>query len=147
MFLALRKSAPSSATFWQRFTCAIIKARLVSRYCHGGIVIDGALYHATASHGVHMVPPGDWSPHNWDLINIGGDDSAALQWFHTHDGARYDWLSLLTFVGLRASDKSRFYCFEFGWGMATQSYPDGRVTPEDWLWLAAQSNFKPHLQD
>jgi hypothetical protein len=139
MLLALRKGPPTDATGWQRFVCAVIKARLASDYCHGGIVIDGALYHATSARGLHRLGAGEWTPKNWDLIDVGGDDEAALSIFRQHEGAPYDWLSLLAFVGLRVRDSERMYCFEWCWLAITGEQPRARVTPETLLLLSLRA--------
>ncbi len=130
MKLALRKGPPYNATIWQRIACWVIKARLVSQYCHGGIVIDGNLYHATSSHGLHVLKDGEWTPENWDLIDIDTDKELALHMWLRWAGAKYDWFSLLAFVGLTARDSSRMYCFEWCWLAITGEAPTFRVTPE-----------------
>ncbi len=130
MLLALRKSAPAGATLWQLFACWAIKARLASSYCHGAIVIDGALFHSTSNLGLHKIDAGAWTPKSWDLIDIGGDDAAALSIFNQHEGAAYDWFSLLAFVGLRVRDRYRIYCFEWCWLAQTGEWPTYRITPE-----------------
>ena len=135
MILALRKTAPTNATIWQRIACWIIKARLVSAYCHGGIVIDGVLMHSTSDDGLHAVGPGYWTPEHWDLFDVGGDDKRAVQIFRAMQGTPYDWVSLLAFVGLRVSDARRMYCFEWCWLAMTGSSPGIRVTPEMLLLL------------
>lgn len=130
MQLALRKDAPTNATLWQRFACWAIRARLVSQYSHGGIVIKGALYHATSANGLHKLEAGEWSPENWDLFDIGGDNRAALALFEKLKGVKYDWFSLLAFVGIRAHDTNKFYCFEWCYYARTLASPDVRITPE-----------------
>lgn len=137
MKLALRKTAPTNATWLQRLACWAIKARLVSQYCHGGIVINGELFHATAAHGLHSLPAGQWSPDNWDLIELGDAHwhHSALKLFAHYQGARYDWVSLLAFVGLRVRDHDRMYCFEWCWLAMTGQVATERVTPEMLLTL------------
>ncbi len=130
MKLALRKGPPANATIWQSIACWVIKARLASRYCHGGIVIDGNLYHSTSALGLHKLRAGDWTPKNWDLIDIDADADAAKHLFTMHIGAKYDWLSLLAFVGISARDRERMYCFEWCWMAITGEAPTFRVTPE-----------------
>jgi len=130
MQLALRKTPPSGATLWQRFACFVIKMRLVSQYCHGGVVIDGALYHATSSRGLHKLEPEEWDLARWDLIEIDADKDRVLATFAKHQGAKYDWISLLAFVGLPVRDGKRFYCFEWCWLAATGEKPRKRITPE-----------------
>ena len=130
MKLALRPTAPVNAHVWQRLACWAIRTRLVSRYCHGGIVIDGRLFHTNATSNLHVLEPHEWEPSRWDLVEVGGDDQQALRRFALYKGALYDWLSLLAFVGLRVSDTNRLYCFEWCWLAITGKVPDFRVTPE-----------------
>lgn len=144
MKLALRKDAPAGATLWQRFTCWVIKARLASQYCHGGIVIDGTLYHITSADGPHTLGPGQWSPERWVLIDFGGDDALAKVRFYDatnhpqgpvkrwvwHAVKGYDWVSLLAFAGITARVRWLHYCFELVWFMRTGQAPKFRVTPE-----------------
>lgn len=135
MLLALRKSPPSNANALQRVVSWLIKARLVSQYCHGGIVIDGTLYHANAAHGLHAIAPGEWSPDNWDIFDVGGDDAAAIRLFDEYVGSAYDWFGLLAFVGITARDAKRFYCYEWCYLARTGRVATTRVTPETLLTL------------
>ena len=137
MQLALKKSPASDAGAWDKALSWLIKARLASSYCHGGIVIDGDLYHVMPREGLCRVAAGDWSPQRWDLFDIprSGRGTAcraqtALALFKRFAGADYDWLSLLAFVGLPIRDHARFYCFEWCYLGITQRLPHGRVTPE-----------------
>lgn len=137
MQLALRKDAARDATPFQCFACDVIKARLVSEFCHGGIVINGDLYHATATRGLHKVPKGEWTPDLWVLRDVPqADEARALRNFARHKGAKYDWFSLLAFVGVRAKDDARLYCFEWCYYAMTGLTPQGRVTPENLLLIA-----------
>ncbi len=135
MFLALRREAPTNPTLSQKIVCWTIKARLVSEFCHGGIVIDGVLYHATAARGLHSMQPGEWTPDNWRLEDVGGDDAAALDLFKKHAGAHYDYIGLLAFVGFRAGRDDWMYCFEWCYLAMTGKNPIGRVTVEKLLLL------------
>ena len=131
MQLALKKSPASGASRWDRFVAWAIKARLASDYCHGGIVIGGDLYHAQPGTGLCLVKKGDWSPKRWLLVDVpGGNDATALALFKRFAGARYDWLSLLAFVGLPIRDHARFYCFEWCYLAITEEPPEERITPE-----------------
>lgn len=147
MLLALRRNPSEHATRWQRFACWVIKARLVSQFSHGGIVINGTLYHSTAAHGPHSLSPGEWTPERWDLFDIGGDDQRAIAefqaactppqgwwqrvWWRITKG--YDTFSLLAFVGLAVRVSWLHYCFELADRMRTGKKPRGRVTPETLL--------------
>jgi len=140
MQLALRSDEPRGAGLWQSFACWLIRARLVSRYSHGGVVIDGHLYHATTAGGLHMLKPGEWSPELWDLFDTEADSATALQLYAQHAGAGYDWFSLLAFVGVRARDARRFYCYEWCWMALTGEGPKARVTPEVLLRFALKAH-------
>ena len=50
--------------------------------------------------------------------------------FEQYKGTKYDWFSLIAFVGLSASDSDKLYCFEWMWLAVTQQNPNFRVTPE-----------------
>jgi hypothetical protein len=139
MQLALRTTAATDATALQAAFCWVIKARLVSDFCHGAVVIDGDLYQANSLRGLHKIPRGSWTPANWVLFDVQGDDAAALALFKKHEGAQYDWIGLLAFVGLRAGRDDWMYCFEWCWLAMTGSNPGARVTPEKLLSRAARS--------
>lgn len=135
MLLALRTQPASDATFLDEAAHAVIKARLVTRYPHGGIAIGTRLYQATARRGVHSTD--DWNPERWHLFDAGGDDAAALERFREREGNRYDWVGLLPFIGLPGSDRRRDYCFELAYYMMTGVYPTRLVTAETLLALIA----------
>lgn len=137
MQLALKKTPQADATLIQRLSSWAIKAQLVSKYSHGGIVINGAMYHSTSARGLHRLAPGEWTPESWDIFDVEGFDEVALALFDKHQGAAYDWLSLLAFVRIRgARDASKMYCFEWCWLAMTLHVNDERVTPEMLLtWL------------
>lgn len=145
IYLAFRRDAPTGANWLQRLFCWAIKTRLVSQYCHGGIVIDGALHHITAAGGFEVCNPGEWSPERWDLVpDHGADpDIAAARFYELAapniKGWRlrvwrivkgYDYFSLLAFVGLPMRVSWLVYCFELMRYMRTGEKPRGRVTPE-----------------
>ena len=129
MQLALRKTAATGATFWARLAAWAIKTRLVSQYCHGGIVIGDRVYHATAAHGLCDA---EFAPEKWDLFDLGADrDVQILSLYRLLQGAKYDWVSLLAFVvPWRVSDADRMYCFEWCWMCIEDRNPSFRVTPE-----------------
>jgi len=128
--LALRRGPAEHATFWQKLASWTIKARLVSQYSHAGIVIDGRLFHATSSRGLHVLEAGEWSPEKWDLVTVKRNNEEALSLFSKYEGAAYDWFSLLAFVGLGVRDSRRMYCFEWCWLAMTGTVPTKRITPE-----------------
>ena len=144
MKIALRRDSASDATPIQRLFSKLIKVRLVSQFCHGGVVIDGTLYHITGLHGAHSLAPGEWSPGNWQLVDVGGDDARAVALFNDFCKPLqgwfkrcvykltkgYDWFSLLAFVGPMVRVGWLLYCFELCWLMSKGESPDFRVTPE-----------------
>lgn len=135
MMLALRTQPATDATLLDKLAHWLIKARLVTRYPHAGIVIKDKLYHATAKRGLHVT---EFHPERWELIDIPGDDMDALRLFAEWEGAQYDWFSLLAFVGFRARDSSRMYCYEWCYLVMTGKHPSKRVTPETLLALATK---------
>ena len=139
MYLALRTKAASNATLAQKLFCEVTKARLVSDYCHGGIVIGGDLYQSNMTHGLHKVPAGEWTPGKWWLVDVGPHDAQALELFNRHAGAHYDWVGLLAFLGFHAGRDDWMYCFEWCWLAMTGKTADFRVTPEKLL-VAAMPN-------
>ena len=129
LYLALRRDAASNATWWQRALCALVRWRLVSQWCHAGVICDGVLHHVTVTDG--LTSTDDWTPSRWDLIELPGSARDVLQTaLQAHAGAKYDWFSLLAFIlPGRWSDGKRLYCFELPaivLGMDTRQ----RVTPE-----------------
>lgn len=147
MLIALRRDAATNANALQRLFSALIKVRLVSQYCHCGTVIDGTLYHITAVHGPQELGPGEWTPSRWCLVDIGGDDAAALaEWQRIKTppaGWRgrvwkwlkgYDHFGILAFVGVPNTVAWLNYCIESSWRMAGHRVT-GRVTFEMLLYL------------
>lgn len=129
LYLALRRDAASNATWWQRALCALVRWRLVSQWCHAGVICDGVLHHVTVTDG--LTSTDDWTPNRWDLIELPGSARDVLQTaLQAHAGAKYDWFSLLAFILPGSwSDGKRLYCFELPaivLGMDTRQ----RVTPE-----------------
>lgn len=129
IYVAFRRTAPVGAPWWQRALCALVRWRLVSQWCHAGIVCDGVLHHVTVTDG--LTSTDDWTPHRWELFALPDSARAVLQTaLQAHAGAKYDWFSLLAFLlPGRWSDHRRLYCFELPalvLGISTRQ----RVTPE-----------------
>ncbi len=132
VYLAFRRTAPVGAPWWHRVLSALVRWRLVSQWCHAGIVCDGVLYHVTATGGLTYTD--DWTPSRWDLFALPETARSRLQAVLTdYAGARYDWFSLLAFLlPGRWSDHHKLYCFELlalVLGVSTRK----RVTPEKLL--------------
>jgi uncharacterized protein YycO len=131
VILALRKTHADGASWLARVASWATKARLVSQYCHAGMVVDGELSHATPAHGLHAVAAGDWQPDKWVMIDCGNALDHRVRWALPRIvGAPYDWFSLLAFVGLRTRSRRCLYCFEWCWYCLTGELPTLRITPE-----------------
>ena len=110
IYIAFRRTAPVGAPWWQRALCALVRWRLVSQWCHAGIVCDGVLHHVTVTDG--LTSTDDWTPNRWDLIELPEAYRDILQTvLHMlAGGARYDWFSLIAFLlPGRWSDGKRLY--------------------------------------
>ena len=88
MYYAFRKTAADGASALQRAAAALTRERLVSDYCHGGIVIGDRLYHVNTKDGLHST---SFDPEKWDLFYIGDSfDKFALILFSQLKGTKYD---------------------------------------------------------
>ena len=129
IYVAFRRTAPAGASWWQRALCALVRWRLVSQWCHAGVICDGVLHHVTVTDG--LTSTDDWTPARWELFALPDSCRYVLQTaLQAHAGAKYDWFSLLAFVlPWRVSDHKRLYCFE--WCALVMGLPvAGRITPE-----------------
>lgn len=131
-FLALRHTSPPG--LFPGAFAAFTKFRLVTRYPHSGIVIDGVLYEATFKNNVSKVV---FNPAGWELFEITNvDKNEMVERFNQVEGARYDWFSLLAFVlPFRVTVARWLYCYELAWFMIDGSIPTKRITPETLLTL------------
>jgi hypothetical protein len=131
--LALKHAPPKG--FFKRLFHWLTAARLVTRYPHAGIVIDGKLMHTNLSNGLHSER---FLPEGWDLFEVADADGLTLLRFRDFEGTPYDVFGLLAFVlPWNVSDSSRMYCYEWCWLAITGVNPRRRVTPEDLLALVA----------
>ena len=129
IYVAFRRTAAVGAPWWQRALCALVRWRLVSQWCHAGIVCDGVLHHVTTTDG--LTSTDDWTPSRWELFALPDSSRDVLQSaLQAHAGAKYDWFSLIAFLlPGRWSDHRKLYCFELPalvLGISTRQ----RVTPE-----------------
>lgn len=136
MKLVLRTRPAKDATLFAKIADSLIKLRLVSNYCHGGVVVGDTVLHSTTK-GLHSI---EFDPSEWESIDLGEKlDSIVLQRYAKWKGAKYDWFSLLAFVlPGRISDARRLYCFEWCWLALTGITPTYRVTPEMLLRVAIE---------
>ena len=126
MKLALRKT--NAGTLFGKLFNIATRWRLHTAYPHGGIVVDGMLYHSTFTDGLHVEL---FKPEGWDVFDVGGSDGAALALYVVLKGAKYDAISLLAFLlPWRVRDSQRLYCFEWCWIALTGENPSERITPE-----------------
>ncbi len=90
-----------------------------SPYSHCELVLDGVCWSASARDGAPGKPDGvrgkviDLTSGRWDVIDISGDESAALAWFKAHEGLRYDWAGVARFaVPFLKVSANRWFCSE-----------------------------------
>jgi len=132
VYLALRRTpAPGFLPgIFSWLTCA----RLVTKFPHSGIVIDGRLYEATFKNGLHDTP---FLPNGWVLKQVHIDPALVLARYARIKSARYDWFSLLAFVfPVRVSYSKWYYCYEWCSYALSGVIPTSRITAEDLLILA-----------
>ena len=133
MLMALqyaRKDPPLSS----RVFSALVRARLVTQYPHGGIVEGGMLRHCNYDEGLHEVP---FDPEGWHVFEVPDVVPGGTELFSRLKGTRYDAIGLLAFLlPWRARDSRSLYCFEWMWLRMTGQNPGFRVTPEKLLALA-----------
>lgn len=128
-YLALRHTAPPG--FFQGIFAKLTCVRLVTRYPHSGIVIDGVLYQSTLAKGVHSV---SFDPVGWDLFNVSIAHTLLLDRFNNVKNSKYDWFSLFAFVlPFRITVGKWFYCYELCHYMLVGNVPNQRITPENLL--------------
>jgi hypothetical protein len=135
-YLALRTTPATSSGLWGKFVAWLIKARLVSAYCHSGVLVPSLLAHATPDHGVHL---SSLTPEKWELYPFSVPEAEMRERLKKVLGKGYDYFSQLAFVGFKATDSKRVYCFELCYILMTGKNPTGRVTPETLLRLCLQS--------
>lgn len=131
VYLAFRRT--SAPGFLPGIFSWLTRARLVTRFPHGGVVIDDTLYEATFAHGLRDTP---FLPDSWVLKEVTVDPNQVRARYELVKGASYDWFSLLAFVvPFRVSYSKWFYCFEWCWYALSGEIPTKRITAEDLLVL------------
>lgn len=147
--LALRKTPAANASWLGVVTCKITQERLVSDYCHGGIVVDNVLYHMTANDGLKKSEK--YTPELWDLFDAShvAKSAQVIDIYEKTKHAKYNWAGLLAFAGLAkvgeaiakywgVKDALWLYCYEWQWYALTGVAPTQRITPEKLLALVAK---------
>jgi hypothetical protein len=129
VFLALRKTdAPGIGKIFSKLT----RARIITKYPHAGIMINGTLLHITAKNG--MRADREINLKDWEFFCVDADSSEVIKRFEEHKSAKYDWLSLLAFVlPWRVSVSKWLYCYEWCYLALTGIVPKRRITPEELL--------------
>ena len=133
MHLTLKRTPASDATRAQRLFAALTRWRLASQYSHGGIVLDGWLYHSALQHGGLSRERFDMgsASDGWDFVDLGPErDRDMLRLFRDYRGTPHDLFGLLAFVLPGHYDDPRsLYCFE--WCALAMGIPlRQRMTPE-----------------
>ena len=70
----------------------------LSRYSHCELVVQGVCYSASARDGGVRGKVIDLGSGHWDVVDVPGDEVAALAWFERHQGDHYDWMGVLRFA-------------------------------------------------
>mgnify|MGYP000904891418 CR=1 FL=1 len=128
VYLALKKRAESGIVY--KLSSWLIRFRLVSKYHHAGIVCDGVLYDVTARHNMMA---SKFDADGWDLIKTGVNKNHLISLFNANKDVKYDYFSLLAFLGFKARDSKRLYCFEWCYLVLTAKMPSSKVTVETLL--------------
>ena len=130
VYLALRRTN-SPGTLPGLFS-RLTKARLITKYPHAGVVVDGRLLDITAKYGMRSTVLAH--PDEWDMFHVDVDGPLVVERFHEFSRCKYDWVSLLAFVlPWRVSVRQWLYCYEWAFVALTGDLPGRRVTPEDLL--------------
>lgn len=140
MLLVLKKNPFKKESIPIRILSQLIKWRLVSKYSHGGIVVNDKLLHCTSKGLIEV--PWEYNDTVWDIVDLCNDkDEYVIHLFNQYKGTKYDWFSLLGFIlPWRITNRKAMYCFE--WCLLAMSMPiTCRVTPEKLL-LVAIDKFK-----
>jgi hypothetical protein len=138
VYVALRKTSPGG--FWRGVFATLTKWRLVTRYPHAGIVVDGRVYHTTLSDGLHDE---EFKSYGWALRKTDRKKEDVLQIYEVHKGTPYDWFSLLAFIfPWRISNSKWLYCFEWVYLAIKGFVPPDRITAEDLIFLSAGDNYE-----
>lgn len=83
---------------WQQLSHRLICWFTGSTYSHVELTIDGTSYSASARDGGVRGKRIDLSTGRWDVFDVDGDEVAALRWFESHYGQRYDYAGVARFV-------------------------------------------------
>lgn len=117
-----------------------IRAATFSNFNHVAVELNGTIYHATFSNGVHKIPADGFTDHyhKVETHEIHGlDEEKAKEWLESHLGAGYDWKALVA-MPFRENwqEPDRWFCSEYGTGLMValeqlgDCFEESRITPE-----------------
>lgn len=135
IYLALRKRPKSNnLIYW--ISHLAIKFRIVSEYSHAGMYDGVYLYDITATDNMkkHVLEDKE----NWDFFVAPVTYDELEVRYLKYMKYKYDWFSLLAFLGLKARDSDRLYCFEWCYIVLTGNNPSVKITPEKLLAICAK---------
>ena len=103
----------------ERFTDKFIGWWLDGKYTHAELIIgtcmDGSKLCVSSSSldgGVRLKQI-KLNPAHWDVVEVGGNQNYAIEWYLDHRDGPYDWLGLLGFVYRRYHGKRhKWFCSE-----------------------------------
>lgn len=129
IYLALKKTAPKG--LFAKAFFYLTKARLVTKYPHAGVMIDGLVYEINFKNGAQIL---NFVKEEWDLFPVNVNSDTVKDRFNNVCDAQYDWFSLIGFVlPWRVSKENWLYCYELAFYLLTGALPQGRVVPETLL--------------
>lgn len=126
MKLAFRKT--NTPGFFPGLFNRYTKWSLKTDYPHGGVIIDGILWHTTPK----GLQPEVFNNHNdFDVFDTLVSDKIALNRISEYKGIRYDGIGLIGFkLPWRFSDSKALYCFEVLWLALTGENPNKPISPD-----------------
>jgi len=86
----------------------------LSRHSHAELCIDGVCYSSSAMDKGVRSKVIDITSGRWDLYLLQGvDNASALAWFDEHEGQKYDWPGIVSWViPFVRQHATRWVCFE-----------------------------------
>jgi hypothetical protein len=129
VYAAFRRGHAYNANIIQRAANNINKTWLHTDYPHGGIVVNGTLFHSSFFKGVTEETLN--ANEHWEKYEANISLGLAMTRLALVMGKKYDWFSLLSFLPfVKARDSKRFYCWELMIYVLTGEIPRRKVTAE-----------------
>lgn len=111
MKLALYKGP--APTLLRKIVHALICWRTGGPYSHVELVNGGWGYSASFLDGGVRAKAINFDSGHWDMVDVPGDEEAAIRWFDAHKGQPYDWFGLFGWVlPWRVSYRKWWFCSE-----------------------------------